>query len=158
MTKEQYDKIFNKREILEGEGWKQAQEAWNNGEHWLQKGYNWVSGKVSDLWKGLTGQTSAEATIKANEMNIANQNYWNEKMMEREDTAHQREMADLQAAGLNPWLSVGSSGAAANGLNAAQAEPADGSKMLQATTAMALLAITKILGRNTTRTNFNFKR
>lgn len=127
-------------------------------KEWLQKGYNWISGKVSDLWKGLTGQTSAEATIKANEMNIANQNYWNEKMMEREDTAHQREMADLQAAGLNPWLTVGSSGAAANGLNAAQAEPADGSKMLQATTAMALLAITKILGRNTTRTNFNYKK
>lgn len=111
---------------------------------------------LGKLWNGLTGQTSANATIKANEMNIANQNYWNQVMMEREDTAHQREMADLQAAGLNPWLTVGGSGAAANGLNAAQAEPADGSKMLQATTAMALLAITKLLGRTTSRTNTSY--
>lgn len=104
-----------------------------------------LSGPASQLWNGLTGQTSAQATKEANERNIQNQNYWNEITMQREDTAHQREVADLQAAGLNPWLSAGGNGASTVSLETAQAEPEDGSKVLQATSAMALLALTKLL-------------
>ena len=149
-----------------------SRQEWENGDH--RNNFEKVSDQIkqrkassedswlSKAWKGLTGQASAEATLKANEMNIANQNYWNAITMQREDTAHQREMADLQAAGLNPWLSVSGGGAQSAQLNTATAEPVDGSKMLQATSAAALLAIVKLLSRSTTRTttntNYNFKK
>ena len=121
---------------------------WNTFREWTLgfplKATSELLNQGSKLWKGLTGETSAQATLEANERNIANQNYWNQVAMEREDSAHQREMADLQAAGLNPWLSVGG-GAQSAALSTAEAQPVDGSKMLQATSAMALLAITKLL-------------
>lgn len=101
---------------------------------------------LSSLWKGLTGETTAMATLEANQRNIENQNYWNTIQMQREDTAHQREVADLQAAGLNPWLSAGG-GAQASSLNTTQVNAEDGSKILSATTGMALLAIIKLLAK-----------
>lgn len=141
----------------------EIQAALQNSPNVLQ---DWWKNKseIGKAWRGLTGQTSAEATLQANQMNIANQNYWNQVAMKREDTAHQREMADLQAAGLNPWLSVGGGGSQAASMSTAQAEPVDGSKALQATSAAALLAIVKLLSRKTERStsstniNYNFKR
>lgn len=128
--------------------------AWEPGKNWWEymiPGWSGMAGThqlfkgIGNLFKGISGKTSAEATAKANETNIANQNYWNEVQMQREDTAHQREVADLQAAGLNPWLSVSGQGAQTSALSTAQVEPVDGSKILATTSAATLLALVKLI-------------
>lgn len=118
---------------------------------WLIPGYSWyVAGDtagnaIKDIFNGLTGKTTAEATAKANEQNIALQREVNAQQQYNVEHAHQIEAADLQAAGLNPWLSVGGGAQQAN-LQTAQVEPVDGSKILQATTALMLMMALKTMG------------
>lgn len=54
---------------------------------------------------------AAGSSLYANRKNRENQDYWNAVNLELANSAHQREVRDLRAAGLNPVLSAGGQGA-----------------------------------------------
>lgn len=64
-----------------------------------------IGGGLAEGALGLIGQAQTNAA------NIGLQNAAENWMTQMSDTAHQREVADLKAAGLNPVLSAGGSGA-----------------------------------------------
>lgn len=77
-----------------------------------------ISG-VGSLAGGLMTNSAAESNTQSAE----------EYQTAMSDTAHQREVADLKAAGLNPILSAGGSGASAPGITAAPVVNALGNAM-----------------------------
>lgn len=133
---------------------------WGQFKNWMSE----VGDGAKDLLDDVTGLSSAK---EANTTNI-NQAALNRKFQETQattawnrqmsasNTAHQREMADLRAAGLNPILAAGGGGSSSPSASApsgaqANVNPVDGSQL-------ALAKATSALGLKTAKTGIDVQK
>ena len=76
------------------------------------------NGIIANLWKGFSGQKSADMQNQANlafqRENLEYQKQLQQQIFMREDTAYERAVEDAQKVGLNP-MSISSSGGAGSG-------------------------------------------
>ena len=83
-----------------------------------------AAGLASSAGSLYANSRNVKANRFANDVNYAIAQANNEAQIQLANTAHQREVFDLRAAGLNPILSAGGSGAATPSLTSARATPA----------------------------------
>lgn len=121
---------------------KMWQDGWNNYSNFWKSVGNSISNGWNDFLDGITGQGRArELAAQENEKTRAYELYL-------ANTAHQREMEDLKAAGLNPALTAtGGQGAPAPAaeMSFSASDAMAGNKMMSlAMTALAVALMKKI--------------
>lgn len=104
----------------------------------LAKGFTWTFDKIGrGIGNFINKATGATAKME-----------WEKQMS---DTAHQREVADLQAAGLNPVLSAGGSGASTPSAPSGTGDPIGAIFELVGTAAKVMNSSASLINATTNR-------
>lgn len=74
----------------------------------IGSGISAVGGLIGSYMNNKAAKEADERNLEFQRENLDYQKHLQQQIFEREDTAHQREVTDLRAAGLNPLLSTGS--------------------------------------------------
>lgn len=114
--------------------------------------FNPFGGDPFNFVDDLTGTTSAREANQANIQMMREAMAWQERMS---GTAHQREVADLQKAGLNPVLSAGGSGAPYGSVSPATMAPVPTRLQGLWSTAQAALGLKNSLQQTASQVSLN---